>query len=88
MINSIIVQYIEKILDKFKTKNGLVYGIIMLTLISVYALGKYLISGNNISGINIPPQYISYINYILVIIAALTGAHTPQKNVQDSETKN
>lgn len=80
MIQKTIIQYIENMLDKLKAKNGLVWGILMLVLVAIYAIGKYLESSGNITGIVLPAGAITYMDYVLAIIAAITGAHTKSNN--------
>jgi uncharacterized membrane protein len=75
MQTSIITQAIEWLLDKLKTKNGVIYAIVMAVLAFVYFALQY-ISNHPDLGIVIPTNIQDFVNTVLIVLAALTGSHT------------
>lgn len=84
-MKTIILNTIESLLDKLKAKNGIAYSVIMLALVAIYAVSQYLMSPANSTGIVLPGSIADYLNYALVIIAALTGAHTKSNGGTESK---
>lgn len=85
MSNIILIQVLEKFLNKFKAKNGFWYAVIMAILALVY-FGLGYIAGHPEIGIIIPATFKGAVNTILIILAALVSADTGSKNTDTNNT--
>lgn len=82
---NVIITVLNYVLDKFKVKHAGIYAIVMAVLGAILVLCTYF-QGN--IGIHLSPVITNIIQIVSVVLMGLVGTHTPQKNVQDSETKN
>lgn len=79
---NIISKLLSSLVDGFKQKNPTVYTIILVVLLSIYAVINHLLGSVGVDGLPILNAdltgIVTSVRDVIVVLLGLLGAHTPQ----------